>query len=81
MRTGIVSDTHGLLRREVIEGLQGVDRIIHAGDIDKKEVLNELEKIAPVTAMTLKEAYKLRHISKMRQKNLPRVISTLSSQR
>jgi len=28
MRIGIVSDTHGLLRREVIEGLQGVDHII-----------------------------------------------------
>ena len=51
MRIGIVSDTHGLLRREVIEGLQGVDHIIHAGDIDKKEVLDELEKIAPLTAV------------------------------
>ena len=51
MRIGIVSDTHGLLRREVIEGLQGVDHIIHAGDIDKKEVLDELKKIAPVTAV------------------------------
>ena len=35
----------------MIEGLQGVDHIIHAGDIDKKEVLDELEKIAPVTAV------------------------------
>ncbi len=51
MRIGIVSDTHGLLRKKVIEGLKGVDHIIHAGDIDKKEVLDELEKIAPVTAV------------------------------
>ena len=51
MRIGIVSDTHGLLRKEVIEDLKGVDHIIHAGDIDKKEVLDELEKIAPVTAV------------------------------
>ena len=51
MRIGILSDTHGFLRKEVIEGLQGVDHIIHAGDIDKKEVLDELEKIAPVTAV------------------------------
>lgn len=51
MRIGILSDTHGLLRKEVIEGLQGVDHIIHAGDIDKKEVLDELEKIAKVTAV------------------------------
>jgi putative phosphoesterase len=51
MRIGILSDTHGFLRKEVIEGLQGVDHIIHAGDVDKKEVLDELEKIAPVTAV------------------------------
>ena len=51
MRIGILSDTHGLLRSEVIEALAGVDHIIHAGDIDKKSVLDELEKIATVTAV------------------------------
>ena len=51
MRIGIVSDTHGLLRQEVIEGLRGVDHIIHAGDIDDKSVIEGLEKIAPVTVV------------------------------
>ena len=51
MRIGIVSDTHGLLRQEVIEGLRGVDHIIHAGDIDDKSVIDGLEKIAPVTVV------------------------------
>ena len=51
MRIGIVSDTHGLLRQEVIEGLRGVDHIIHAGDIDDKSVIEGLERIAPVTVV------------------------------
>ena len=50
-KIGILSDTHGLLRPEVIAGLQGVDHIIHAGDIDHEGVIRELEKIAPVTVV------------------------------
>ena len=34
---GLVSDTHGLLRRSVILALHGVDLILHAGDIGKPE--------------------------------------------
>ena len=51
MLIGILSDTHGLLRQEVIEGLKDVDHIIHAGDIDKKEVIDRLEELAPVTVV------------------------------
>jgi len=51
MLIGIVSDTHGLLRREVIDGLKDADHIIHAGDIDNKTVIDSLEKIAPVTVV------------------------------
>ncbi len=51
MLIGILSDTHGLLRKEVIDGFRGVDHIIHAGDIDNKEVINRLEEIAPVTVV------------------------------
>ena len=40
MLIGILSDTHGLLRQEVIDGLEGVDHIIHAGDIDNKQVID-----------------------------------------
>lgn len=49
MLIGILSDTHGCLRPEVTEGLKGVDRIIHAGDIDNRSVIDGLEAIAPVT--------------------------------
>ena len=48
MKTGIISDTHGLLRPEVIESLGDCDAILHAGDINRQEVIDELEKIAPV---------------------------------
>lgn len=45
---GAISDTHGLLRPEVLNALQGVDVIFHAGDIGGAEILEELEEIAPV---------------------------------
>ena len=48
---GVISDTHGLLRPEALKALEGVDRIIHAGDIGPPEILRELEAIAPVTAV------------------------------
>jgi putative phosphoesterase len=51
MRVGIVSDTHGLLRPELFEALDGVDRILHAGDIGSLDILAELEALAPVTAV------------------------------
>jgi len=48
---GVVSDTHGLLRPEVAPALAGVSRILHLGDVGKFSILQELEKIAPVTAI------------------------------
>ncbi len=51
MIIGVLSDTHGLLRPEVIDGLKDVDHIIHAGDIDKKDIIERLEKIAPLTVV------------------------------
>ena len=51
MRLGIISDTHGLLRAEVVERFRGVEHILHAGDIGSVDVLVELEAIAPVTAV------------------------------
>lgn len=44
----VLSDTHGLLRPEVMEIITGCDLIIHGGDINRKEIIEELEKIAPV---------------------------------
>ena len=51
MKIGIISDTHGLLRPEAVERLAGVDHIIHAGDIGRPDVISDLRKIAPVTAV------------------------------
>ncbi len=48
---GVISDTHGRLRPEVTRAFEGVDLIIHAGDIGKSEVLEDLQAIAPVHAV------------------------------
>jgi len=47
----VVSDTHGLLRPEVFKHLNGVDRIIHAGDIGAPNVLEKLQSLAPLDAI------------------------------
>jgi putative phosphoesterase len=48
---GVIADTHGLLRPAAIAAFQGVERIIHAGDIDTPDVLQALRTLAPVTAV------------------------------
>lgn len=50
-RIGLISDTHGLLRKEAVEALRGSELIIHAGDVGKEEILEELREIAPVIAV------------------------------
>jgi uncharacterized protein len=44
---GVISDTHGLLRPEAVDALRGVELILHAGDVGKPEVLDELRRLAP----------------------------------
>ena len=51
MRLGIISDTHGLLRPEVLDVFKQVDRILHGGDVGTWEVLDDLEALASVTAV------------------------------
>ena len=51
MKLGILSDTHNLLRPQVRTALQGVDAILHAGDVNKPDILRQLETIAPVHAV------------------------------
>jgi uncharacterized protein len=51
MIIGVISDTHGLLRPEAIDALQGSDYIIHAGDVGDPAILDTLAQIAPVTAI------------------------------
>lgn len=48
---GVISDTHGLMRPEALAALAGAERIIHAGDIGRPEVLQALEAVAPVMAV------------------------------
>ncbi len=48
---GVISDTHGLLRPAAIDALQGVDRIINAGDVGETAILDALRDIAPLTAV------------------------------
>lgn len=47
-RIGVLSDTHGKLRDEVVEILRGCDVIIHAGDINAPQVVEKLREIAPL---------------------------------
>jgi putative phosphoesterase len=51
VRLGVISDTHGLLRVEVLEVFEGVDHILHCGDVGKWDVIIELQALAPVTAV------------------------------
>lgn len=51
MKLGIISDTHDLLRPEVLSALTGVDAILHAGDINSQRILDQLQSIAPVYAV------------------------------
>lgn len=51
MRVGVVSDTHGLLRPEVLSTLDGCDHILYAGDVGDAAVLDALRSVAPLTAI------------------------------
>jgi hypothetical protein len=48
MRVGVVSDTHGYVNPGLFELFEGVERILHAGDITTLDVMKELSAIAPV---------------------------------
>jgi putative phosphoesterase len=48
---GVISDTHGLLRPQAVDALRGSALIIHAGDVGRPEILDELRRIAPVIAV------------------------------
>ncbi len=51
MLIGVISDTHGLLRKEALAALAGVEHILHAGDVGEMSILGALKEIAPVTAI------------------------------
>lgn len=51
MKIGLISDTHNLLRPEVMAALKDADAILHAGDINSQTVLDRLREMAPVYAV------------------------------
>ena len=50
-RIGIISDTHGLLRPEVVDAMKGCEAILHGGDINSAQIVDELNGIAPTYAV------------------------------
>lgn len=48
MKIVILSDTHGLLRPRVVEYLKTADVILHAGDINKPDIVEQLRQYAPL---------------------------------
>ncbi len=61
MEIGIISDTHSLVRPEVYDAFEGVDLILHAGDIGNHDVIIELEPIAPIKAVLGNNDFHLAH--------------------
>jgi uncharacterized protein len=51
VKIGVVSDTHGLLRPEVLPALEGVEQILHLGDVGSPSILKTLAELAPVHAV------------------------------
>ena len=47
VHVGVISDTHGKLRAEAVSALQGCALILHAGDIGRAQVLEDLHRLAP----------------------------------
>ena len=52
IRIGVIADTHGLFDPAVRRHFTGVDHILHVGDIGDRSVIEQLEQIAPVTAVS-----------------------------
>lgn len=48
MKIAILSDTHGLLRPQVVEHLKNADAILHGGDINRQSIVDELRQYAPL---------------------------------
>ena len=47
-KIALISDTHGMLRPEVIKNMQGCEAILHGGDINKQAIIDQLKDIAPL---------------------------------
>jgi hypothetical protein len=51
VKIGVISDTHGFFDPQLRDLLAGVEVVLHAGDVGRREVLDELERVAPVRAV------------------------------
>jgi putative phosphoesterase len=51
MKIGLISDTHNYLDPRVAKIFEGVDHILHGGDVGLPLLIVELEQIAPITAV------------------------------
>jgi putative phosphoesterase len=52
MKIGVISDTHGFLDPRVYDYFAEVQYILHAGDVGDDQILDELQEIAPVHAVS-----------------------------
>ena len=51
LSVGVISDTHGLLRPQALAEFRDCDLIVHAGDIGRPEILDQLRAVAPTFAV------------------------------
>ena len=60
MKIGIISDTHDYFDPKIPKLFKGVDHILHAGDVGSDLITSQLERIAPITAVTGNTDHNLR---------------------
>ena len=46
MKIAVLSDTHGLLRPEVIKVIGECDAVLHAGDINSQKIVDQMKEAA-----------------------------------
>lgn len=51
MKIGVISDTHSYINPKVFPAFEGVELILHAGDIGSEDIVTSLETLAPVKAI------------------------------
>lgn len=50
-RIAVISDTHGVLRPQVVQHIQSCEAVFHGGDMDTPEVFHRLQAIRPTYAV------------------------------
>src|SRR5438105_15778358 len=52
MKIGVISDTHNFSDPKIAHLFDGVEHILHAGDVGSRSIILQLEEIAPTTAVS-----------------------------